>query len=382
MAEIARPAAPLQFLEPYRRITSTGRFIPEIDGLRFLAILSVFVYHLSGDVFRHSPQGYSQSLGSNWFFLVTQILNIGVPLFFVISGFVLSLPFAEARRNLRRPVSLKKYFLRRLTRLEPPYFLCLLLFFVLKIVTSRGSASVLLPNLIASTFYVHNLVFGRPSDIDFVAWSLEIEIQFYILVPLLASVFGIANVPARRSMLVTLVLLATAVSRFASGHTLLQLSFLGYAQYFLAGFLLTEFYLSDERRPGKSRLWDFTSVAGWSLLLALLVRGGATIQWVAPWLILLLYVAAFEGVTVQRFLASPWITTIGGMCYTIYLLHNYAIAALGMVTQRLSPAGPFSFRLIIQFVLMTPIVLVISALYFRLIERPCMRHWPVDPASG
>ena len=41
-------------LTPFRRVTSSGNFIPEIDGLRFLAIASVFLYHLAGDVMRHS----------------------------------------------------------------------------------------------------------------------------------------------------------------------------------------------------------------------------------------------------------------------------------------------------------------------------------------
>ena len=37
---------------------------------------------------------------------------------------------------------------------------------------------------------------------------------------------------------------------------------------------------------------------------------------------------------VRRVITNSWITVIGGMCYSIYLLHNYAIAALGMVTER------------------------------------------------
>ena len=127
--EILRRAEGPRFLVPYRRITSSGQFISEIDGLRFIAIFSVYIYHLAGDVLRHSPPAYPQSLGSSkWIFCITQILNVGVPLFFVISGFILSLPFAEAGRKLRKQVSLKKYFLRRLTRLEPPYFVCLVIF--------------------------------------------------------------------------------------------------------------------------------------------------------------------------------------------------------------------------------------------------------------
>jgi peptidoglycan/LPS O-acetylase OafA/YrhL len=331
---------------------------------------------LAGDVLRHSPSGYAQSLESNGLFLVTQILSVGVPLFFVISGFILSLPFAEAHRGLRRPVSLKKYFWRRVTRLEPPYFLCLLLFFILKIATARGTAASLLPNLIASIFYVHNPIFSRPSDIDFVAWSLEIEIQFYILAPVFGSVFAISKASTRRSVLVAAVLLASGVSSFVATNPRLQLSFLAYAQYFLAGFLLAEFHLAGGERR-KNWLWDLVSAASWSLMLVLLVRGGGPVGWLIPWLILLLYIAAFHGIAINRFVTNPWIATIGGMCYTIYLLHNYIIAALGAVTQRVSPGDVFPVRLLIQFLLMTPIVLVISALYFRFIERPCMRpDWP------
>src|SRR6202023_4351094 len=99
--------------EPYRRITSTGRFIPEIDGLRFLAILSVYLFHLAADIQRHSTAASAESLPTNGLFRVAGVLNVGVPLFFVISGFILSLPFAERQRNLRKPAPLKQYFLRR-----------------------------------------------------------------------------------------------------------------------------------------------------------------------------------------------------------------------------------------------------------------------------
>ena len=323
------------------RITSTGRFIPEIDGLRFLAIFSVYIYHLAGDVLRHSPLGYGHTLQSNWLFRVTQVLNVGVPLFFVISGFILSLPFAEARRDGKKPISLKRYFTRRITRLEPPYFLCLILFFILKIAADRGSAASLLPNLIASIFYVHNPIFGRPSDIDYVAWSLEIEIQFYILAPLLASVFAISRSSYRRSVLVAAVLLASGIGSLAARHPALQLSLLAYAQYFFVGLLLAEIYLYGGERQA-NWLWDIVALAGWSLSFVLLVRGAGHTDWTMPWLILVIYIAAFHGVATNRFVTNPLIATIGGMRYSIYLLHNYLIAGIGMVTQRISFVGPFT----------------------------------------
>src|SRR5277367_4309129 len=97
------PPAPVssKFLEPYQRITSTGAFIPEADGLRFLAILSVFIFHLAGDVLRHSP-GAPPPTG--WIFATTQVLSFGVPLFFAISGFILGAPFAAAHLQKRQPV--------------------------------------------------------------------------------------------------------------------------------------------------------------------------------------------------------------------------------------------------------------------------------------
>lgn len=372
-----RPPFSARFLAPYRRITSSGQFIPEIDGLRFIAILSVYIYHLAGDVLRHSSASENLAVHTHWLFSVTQILNIGVPLFFVISGFILGMPFAAAHLQGRRPVPLKKYFLRRITRLEPPYILCLVLFFALKVLAGRGTSGQLLPNLFASMFYMHNLVYGAPSVINFVAWSLEIEIQFYILAPVLALIFAVSGAFARRSLLVVLLLLATGVSILVSGHGAPQLSLLGYAQYFLAGFLLVEVHFSGGLRRQASWLWDLVSVSGWPLLLALLVRGGSVTAWVAPWLIVLLYVAAFRGLAMNRFVTNAWIATVGGMCYSIYLVHNYIVAALGMLTERIFPAYPFEWRLLVQFALMTPILLVLSALYFRWVERPCMRpDWP------
>jgi peptidoglycan/LPS O-acetylase OafA/YrhL len=76
-----------------RRHTSSGLYLPELDGLRFVAILSVFIYHLAGDVVRHNPTGVPEP--TSYFYALTQQLNLGVPLFFAISGMILGLPFAR-----------------------------------------------------------------------------------------------------------------------------------------------------------------------------------------------------------------------------------------------------------------------------------------------
>jgi len=104
----------------FRRITTQKRFIPQIDGLRFVAIASVVFFHIY--IYAALERGAVPVPGP---------LNIDMPkhdveLFFAISGFILGVPFAS-RYLLGAPkVNLKSYFLRRLTRLEPPYFLALM----------------------------------------------------------------------------------------------------------------------------------------------------------------------------------------------------------------------------------------------------------------
>src|ERR1700737_4419339 len=105
-----------RFDERFRRLTSNGTFVPEIDGLRFVAIASVIAFHLYGQLVRY--------YGVHVSMMVATLLHNGdrgVRLFFVISGFVLALPFASHWLHGSPGVDLKRYFTRRLTRLEPPY---------------------------------------------------------------------------------------------------------------------------------------------------------------------------------------------------------------------------------------------------------------------
>src|SRR5437667_40038 len=105
------------------RETSSGRFIPEMDGLRFVAIAMVVLFHLNGYLTAKavSPQ-YAFTARSDWITQVALVGFRGVELFFVISGFILGLPFAAHHIAGAPRVSLSKYYLRRLTRLEPPYW--------------------------------------------------------------------------------------------------------------------------------------------------------------------------------------------------------------------------------------------------------------------
>ena len=361
-----------------RRITASVAYIPEIDGIRFFAIFSVVIFHVATDVLHHSSPVQAAAIGSSWTFWVANHLSFGVQAFFVLSGFVLALPFAGHYLRGKPASSLGRYYMRRLTRLEPPYILVMLYFFALNAMRARGIATVLLPHLLASIFYQHNLIYGRPSIILTVAWSLEVEVQFYILAPVIAAAaLRWENRVHRRVGIAACILIAAAIAaELAPLSPRIYFSLIGQLPYFIAGFLLADiFTLEDKTRPA-AMTWD---VAG--LAAALLVFPGIYFErvtiFVVPLLLFAAFYGAFHGVVIRRILSMTFVSTVGGMCYSIYLLHPYGISLCGRHTEMLGAALPFVRRMSLQFVLMTPVILLISGVFFVLVERPCMQpDWP------
>jgi len=368
-----------KLLAPFRRVTSSGGFVPEIDGLRFIAIGGVVLFHLLVSLAFKAPLAYALPASGNVVADVGRVGFRGVELFFVISGFILASPFASARLLGKSPVPLGSYFLRRLTRLEPPYMLCMVGLYLIR--ASAGGAAALLPHLGASLIYCHNVLFHADNPVNNVAWSLEIEVQFYILVPLLAHIFSIRSRALRRGIIVG-VMLASAVNAwlFIAPGSILYLSIVRFLHFFLGGFLLADIYLLDWRgRPALRPAWDAVTLAGWPLLVALLnIPGNSAAAGFAaaafPFLVLLLYVAVFRGRITNGIMTNPWITTIGGMCYTIYLLHNPILGAIIGRTASIVPAGSYTLNVFAQALMAVPPMLALSALYFVAIERPCMRR--------
>jgi peptidoglycan/LPS O-acetylase OafA/YrhL len=361
------------------RETSSGRFIPEMDGLRFVAIAMVVLYHLNGYLmaktafYEHGPRSQP-----DWLCRTALVGLHGVELFFVISGFILALPFAAHHLAGAPAVNLRKYYLRRLTRLEPPYFITIFLLLALASWIHPGTASAIPPHLAASLVYLHNLVYGGQSTVLGVAWSLEIEVQFYLLVPLLTLVFAIRSSRLRRSFLIGLTLAMLAMQTlFVPHHPRVALSILAYLQFFLIGFLLADISLTSWKGlPRGSYYWDLVALAGWPLLF-LVLQSKALTHWVFPVLVFTLYCAAFRGRWINRFVCNPWITAVGGMCYSIYLIHYEVISAVGRFTRALGAHLPNPVYLILQFVLVSSCIVVVCGLYFVVLEKPCMRRdWP------
>jgi peptidoglycan/LPS O-acetylase OafA/YrhL len=362
-------------LARFRRVTTSGCLIPEIDGLRFIAIASVIILHVSG--------GYLQRLfhfidkidfdpatlpaiynGYYWIFRLQSHGGRGVEIFFVISGFILGWPFARQHILGQKRVNLGQYYIRRLTRLEPPYVLSLLMRTVLLAISGLYPVAVLLPHLFASLFYAHNFVYHASPLVSVVAWSLEIEIQFYCLAPIMAWLFKIPSPAWRRLTLLALIGLG-AVVRPAFG-TWIGATLLGYWPLFLVGFLLADLFVSG-MLDRESWLFDL-AIPVWFLVFWL--TEPVFWRW-GPALLLGLFFCALRGRASKAFLRFPVVSVIGGMCYSLYLTHM-GIAALVMPKIMLLHQG-----VVVSTALALIPVLFFGVCYFLLIERPCMdKEWP------
>jgi peptidoglycan/LPS O-acetylase OafA/YrhL len=90
-----------------------------------------------------------------------------------------------------------------------------------------------------------------------------------------------------------------------------------------------------------------------------------------------------HGLVWRRILSIPWISVIGGMCYTIYLIHMPILELGANLTSKVGAGLPYSIYLMIQFCLLLPVVLVASMIFYGIIERPCMnKNWPNDLAKA
>lgn len=163
--------------------TKHDRRMGSLDGLRGLAALSIFLFH----VWLYTMPSPVASDRSTFGDYAAHELRLGVVVFFVLSGFLLSRPWYAAALEGRRPPSLRRFIRARAARIAPAYYAALIGSIVL-LWGLAGTPGLRLPpaeQLPLFVGFAQNLSPASVMKLNPPMWSLAVEMSFYVLLPLL-----------------------------------------------------------------------------------------------------------------------------------------------------------------------------------------------------
>ncbi|OOG63458.1 hypothetical protein B0E46_10735 [Rhodanobacter sp. B04] len=348
----------------------------ECESLRGIAITLVFFYHFLGSLRGYAPDPHAH--------FATALLfggSTGVDLFFVLSGFLLSLPFFRGS-----PLALGQFFGNRALRILPMYYLVVL--------AGAAWSGDWQAALHAAVFRDIGLATLPPFGI--VWWSLVVEVQFYLALPILV---WLARQRWGRMLLVAaLACLCVCYLKTASPSAIgfwadQRNSLLGRWPQFAVGIAAAWLHhhhgAALRGMDRKKRLWLGTLAAVGALVLldAITLRGlrllGVLqfVYWYKHYLYLSILWAVFLIAVIdlqpvfRTLVVNPLLHRIGLWSYSIYLWHAVFIIA---VVLRLD-IQPSEARLaehlpdFMLFIYIAGATLLVSATTYHLVEKPFLR---------
>jgi peptidoglycan/LPS O-acetylase OafA/YrhL len=309
--------------------------MPELDSIRGLAILGVLLYHS----FYIRASLLTLPAWQHFLILFTWPGRLGVNLFFVLSGFLITGILMEARET---KTYYKRFYIRRALRILPIYIVILILLAV---------AGYPLPFVILSFFYLAN--FAHLFGVTFwyvVLWSLAVEEHFYMVWPLLVRKLSTINL---ERVIIAIIILSPLVRLESFWHNpSYDLNWLFYtwnnADGLACGALLALFIrrTKSDRRKLRLACWIACALAvalwvgGWRFGIMDRVERplGAALQ-VVPWQFLFFaVVGAFLliGTTNRKWLVQ-WrpLRFLGYISYGLYLTHVLVFQAFDLLWARL-----------------------------------------------
>jgi peptidoglycan/LPS O-acetylase OafA/YrhL len=367
--------------------------IPALDGLRGIAILLVLLRHaIFGVTSVQGLEAHSRLVSA----LLTagQLSWSGVDLFFVLSGFLIGGILLDARPSLRY---FQTFYIRRAYRILPLYFLIiglsLLPHLLVQFSPARAARMSPLPipwwsyATFTQNFWMAHLgVFG-PSGIG-ITWSLAIEEQFYLTIPLL-----VRKVRPRNLVIVLVTVIACApwlrvllhssmVNPGIASYVLMPTRADALCLGVLAALLVRNLAFWTWLQLNGRVLWSATALfslgviymtwQGYDALSLPMTTWG--FSWLAAFYtcILLIAISATGGV-VPRILQNKSLMRLGTLAYCSYLIHVAIMNALRHPLKTHFPQFPVAAWLV-GGILGIVLTLAVAALSYRYFEKPLLRR--------
>lgn len=346
--------------------------LPQCESIRGIAAILVFWFHYLGGVYGYNAIA-DLPFGAGLFFGG----STGVTLFFVLSGFLLTRPFFMGRH-----LDTKQFFARRALRILPMFYVAILI----GALTSGHWVDAV------KAMFFYDIGLKTLSPMGGVWWSLVIEVQFYLLLPL---IIWLASHKPQRLLLIPLFLAGVYAylmirSSVTSSDPWLNFrdSLLGRWPVFLCGAILSW----GQAQLSKYRV-EIPSSLGLPLFLCALVALGwlcdhrvryygafkAHIHWfdyhlleAAGWTLFIFALLNFR-FPGYRLFVNPWLHRIGLWSYSLYLLHGGVL----FLAYRLLPWGiEKNWQTTAYGIFLLIAAIAISALTYHWIERPFLRLKP------
>lgn len=314
-----------------------------ITGLRFIAVLGVFLIHSGGGGLREYG-----TLGN----LLVDMGKYGVDMFFVISGFTI---FNQLYNN---KYSYEKFLKLRLLRLIIPYFPLLLLSYILNFETIEFS-----------TFLGHSLFLGylipEQKSVIGVEWSLSVEVFYYFVIGFLISKF---KPSIRDTILITLILyiVSKTFGKIFNIHDLLYFVLpLKYAYMFVLGgyaYLVRQAFLTYKHNQFLQNISNTLMIFVLGIWILNLVFNKAIFDSLTYALLTCLCLIFIQdNAKFSRLLTNKYIVFLGSISFSIYLIHPFI---LGLNLYRVLAIKDITFVFFVNLFF----TLTISTIYYYIFE--------------
>lgn len=358
-------------------------YFPNLDGLRFLAFFGVFLFHS----FYTPYPAIQSSTAYRWAHGLTRSGDLGVNFFFVLSGFLITYLLLCERQATGR-IAIGPFYVRRILRIWPLYFVVLLLGFgILPIVRAHFGEHEFHETAHPAYFWLflanfNNLYYGCQTPTLTVLWSVCVEEQFYLVWPLL-----VAAVPTRRlGWLFGGILVANLLFRawHQDNIAVLNLHTLSVIGDMALGGAVAWLCFRDDRLTNTVAAWPRWGIGlGYALGLGLLVARGALLQ--LPGYIIfdrLILALFFAFVLLEQNYARysfvkmgqlRWLSYWGTYTYGLYCLHFVALLAAYQLLHRLGLNQTVAGVLLGDNAVGLGLAMLLSWLSFTYYEKPFLK---------
>ncbi|CAM4016893.1 putative peptidoglycan O-acetyltransferase YrhL [Pseudomonas reidholzensis] len=325
----------------------------DIQGLRALAVLAIIVFHVN----QHwLPGGF-----------------VGVDIFFVISGFLIT--GILARQKVRGSVNVLSFYTSRLRRIVPAYvFLLAIVTVVMAILLIPRDFDSFFDSLKSALYFNSNNYFNSQNDYFAAAsyerpllhtWSLAIEMQFYLVLPVLVVLMPVRFVKPALVILAAIFVLHAEYQLVNDEKQSVYFSLLARVPEFLIGSLLAVSASGTLGGHNNLKAWAGTALLIFSVVCISEASRFPGFLALAPCIGTALLLSAPDSL-VNRWLAGRVMVFIGGLSYSLYLWHWPVLAGLRYFLE----VYELSLSALVLFAVLT---LALSMFSYYFIEHPFRR---------